>query len=162
MRKYSWYAKIWPMDQFLLVSELQHFLLSLSIALIFYWRYRDWRVIPFCFLFGFFVDIDHFLDCFAYRGLDFNLWHFLDVSTYVKPGGRVYILFHGFEYFLPFWLVGRWLGQRWQVKKLEWAICLAYLGHLLLDHFSFSHHPLMYFFIYRLVNGFSLEAVMGI
>lgn len=146
------------MDQFLFISELEHFLLTLGIALLFFWRFHDRRVILFCFFFGFLIDVDHLFDYFAYHGFNFNLARFLDVHNYMGPAGKIYVLFHGWEYLLLFWLLGRWLGKRWKIKKLEWAISLVYLGHLLIDHLSFSHHPLVYFFFYRLLNNFSLES----
>lgn len=147
------------MDQFLFASELEHFLLTLGIALFFFWRYRDWRVIPFCFFFGFFIDVDHLFDYFSYYGLDFELSRFLSVN-YMGYSGKVYVLLHGWEYLLPFWFLGRWLGKKWKIKKLEWAVCLAYLGHLLIDHLSFSHHLLIYSFIHRLINGFRLRSLI--
>ena len=150
------------MERFLFISELQHLLVTLVIALCLFWRYRNWQLIPACFLFGFFIDIDHFFDYFACYGLNFDLSQFLDVCSYVDQSGKIYVLWHGWEYIILFWLIGRWTGNRKKIKGLEWAVSLSYLGHLLLDNFSFSHHPLAYSFIYRLLNNFSLKSFHGL
>lgn len=146
------------MSRFLIVSELQHFLITLVIALFLYWRYRDWRLIPVCFLFGFLIDIDHWFDYFAYFGLNVNLTNFFDPGSYMRPSGKIYVLLHGWEFIPIFGLVGKIFEKRLKIKGLMWAVIFPYTAHLLLDTFSFPHHSLAYFFIYRLLNGFSLES----
>lgn len=141
---------------FLIVSEFRHFLLTLGIAFLLFWRYRDWRLIPACFFLGFLIDIDHWFDYFVHYGFEINLSKFFDVCSYVKPLGKTYIPLHGWEFIAPFWLLGRWLGKKKKIRGLEWAVSLSYLGHLILDHVSFHHHPLSYSFIYRLWHNFSL------
>jgi hypothetical protein len=136
--------------------------MTLGIALIIFWRFHDWRLILVCFLFGFFIDIDHWFDYLVHYGLDINLIRFFDTASYVKPSGKIYVPLHGWEYVFLFWLVGRWLGKKFKIKGFEWAVSLSYFGHLLLDDFSFSHHPLAYSFIYRLLNNFSLKSFNGI
>lgn len=126
------------MNQFLIISELQHLSLTLAIAFFLFWRYRNWRLIPVCFLFGFLIDVDHLFDYFAYYGFNIGLARFFDVCSYVEASSKAYIFFHGWEYLLPFWLIGRWLGKKKKIKGLEWAIFLSYFGHLLIDNFSFS------------------------
>ena len=150
------------MHPFLLVSELKHFFLTLLITLFLFWRFRDWRLLPTAFFFGFLIDIDHFFDYFAYYGCRFSLTEFLDVGGYMLPAGKIYVPLHGWEYLLVFVLLGRWVEKRWRVPGLVWAIVLPYFGHLLIDHFSFSHHPLMYSLVFRLLNGFSLKSFVGL
>lgn len=139
----------------LIVHEALHFLIALIVATFVFWRYRDWRLIPSCFVPGFLVDLDHFLDYFLYFGLNFNWSHLLNVHAYMEPAGKIYVILHGWEFIPLFWLIGRWIGRKKKVKGLEWALSLSYLGHLLLDNFSFTHHPLSYSFLYRLFNQFS-------
>ncbi len=146
------------MEQFLFTSELQHFLVTLVIALFLYWRYRNWRLIPICFFFGFFIDLDHWFDYFAYYGLKGNPIDFFDVVSYMESSGKIYVPLHGWEYIPIFALLGKIFEKRFKIKGLMWAIILPYGLHLFLDHFSFSHHPLAYSFIYRLLNNFSLQS----
>jgi len=142
--------------------EMVHFVLIAAIAGLLFWRFKDWRLVSIAFLIGIFIDLDHWLDYFAYFGLKINLSDFFNVASYIKPSGKIYVLFHGWEFVIPFWLIGRWIGRKFKIKGLEWAISLSYLGHLLWDNFSFPHHPLAYSFIYRLLNNFSLESFNGI
>lgn len=139
-----------------------HFVLTAVIAGFLFWRFKDWRLVLIAFLVGIFIDVDHWFDYFAYFGLKLNFSNFFNVASYVIPASKIYVLLHGWEFAIPFWLIGRWLGKKFKIKGLEWAVTLSYLGHLLWDHFSFPHHPLAYSFIYRLVNSFSLESFNGI
>lgn len=146
--------------QFLIISEFQHFFLTLAIAIFFFWRYRDWRIIPFCFLVGFFIDFDHWFDQFACFGFDFSLTKFFNFD-YVYECQKVIVPLHGWEFLIPLWLIGKLINRKFKIKGLEWAIPLAYLGHLFLDQFSGTCHPLAYFFTHRLLNNFSLESFNG-
>lgn len=145
----------------LLWSELVHFAVTSLVAGFLFWRWRDWRLVVVSFAVGMLIDLDHWFGCFVYWGFNIDLIKFLDVGSYVGPSGKVYILLHGWEFIIPFWLMGRWAGKKFKINGLEWAIALAYSGHLLWDHFSFSHHPLAYSFLYRLLNNFSLKAFNG-
>ena len=138
--------------------EIVHLVLTGVIAGFLFWRFKDWRLVIVAFLIGIFIDIDHWFDYFAYFSLRINLTDFFNVASYVIPAGKIYVPLHGWEFVIPFWLIGRWIGKKFKVKGLEWAILLAYLGHLFWDQFSFPHHPLAYSFIYRLLNNFSLES----
>ena len=141
--------------------ELVHLLLTTLVALFLWWRYRDLRLILAAFLIGIFIDIDHWFDYFVHFGLVINLKNFFNVASYIHQSGKVYIPLHGWEFIIIFWLIGRWLGKIFKIKGLEWAITLAYFGHLLWDQISVSPKPLGYFFIYRLINNFSLKSFSG-
>lgn len=141
----------------LITFESPHFLLSLGIGLLLFTRYQNRRLILASFLFGFFIDVDHLFDFFAYFGLHFNLLDFFNVNTYIVPAGKSYVPLHGWEFVPLFWLVAKKLGEKWKIKGLEWAVSLSYFGHLLIDHFSFLHRSWAYSFFFRWLNGFSLE-----
>jgi len=142
--------------------EMVHFILTAVIAGFLFWRFKDWRLVLVAFVFGIFIDLDHWFDYFAYFGLKISLSNFFNVASYIKPFGKIYVFLHGWEFVIPFWLIGRWMGKKFKIKGLEWAVVLSYLGHLLWDNFSFPHHPLAYSFIYRLLNNFNLESFNGI
>src|SRR4030043_1399005 len=128
----------------MLTSESYHFFITLFIALLFYWRSKDWRIIPLCFLFGFLVDIDHWFDYFAYFGLKGNFIDFFDVENYMHPSGKIYVRFHCWEFVFLLWFLGRWLNKKFKIRNLEWAISLSYLGHLVIDFLTVSSHLLAY------------------
>lgn len=144
-----------------LKDELIHLTFALTVGVFFYLKRRDWRLILGALIFGFFVDLDHLFDYFLYFGLKFNWFSFLNVGTYMIPSQKIYVFFHGWEFVVPLWLMGKRLGEQWKIKYLAWAVSLAYLSHLFWDNFTVSAHPLAYSFIYRLLNGFSLESFGG-
>ncbi|MBN1263819.1 MAG: hypothetical protein JW991_05720 [Candidatus Pacebacteria bacterium] len=144
------------------LSEFQHLSLTMGIAFLLFVHFRDWRLLPVCFFFGFLIDLDHWLDYFFYFGLKISLSNFFKVASYTAASGKVYLFLHGWEWVIIFWFLGRYLGSNWRIKGLKWAICLPYLGHLLVDHFSFYHHPLAYSFVFRLLTGFSTTSFDGI
>jgi hypothetical protein len=142
--------------------ELIHLLITVLISFFIWRRFRDFRLILVVFLFGIFIDIDHWFDYFAHFGLTVNFKNFFNVASYAHQSGKVYIPFHGWEFIIIFWLIGRWLGKIFKMKGMEWAITISYLAHLLWDNFSFSHNPLAYSFLFRLVNNFSLKSFSGL
>ena len=139
-----------------LKDELVHLVLVLTVGIFFYLKHRDWRLFLGAFSFGFLIDIDHLFDYFLYFGFKFNLSSFLDVTTYMMPAEKIYVLFHGWEFIPLVWLIGKWMNRRFKIKNLEWAVSLAYLSHLIWDWIGVSTHPLAYSSIYRLLNNFSL------
>jgi len=144
----------------LFIHELIHFTISLLIGLLLYYHYKDYRLILASILFGIFIDLDHFIDFFLNYGLSLNLSNFF-AGNYFDESGKIYVLFHGWE-FLPFyWLAGKFIGKKLKIKGLGWAISLSIAGHLVFDSFAYSHHPLAYFFIYRFINGFTLQGFHG-
>lgn len=141
--------------------ELIHLLITVLISFFIWRRFRDFRLILVVFLFGIFIDIDHWFDYFAWFGSKINLSNFFNVASYVHQSGKVYILLHGWEWLPIFWLTGKLIGRKIKMRGLEWAIFLSFLGHLLWDNFSFPHHPLAYSFLFRLINNFSLKSFSG-
>lgn len=149
------------MSRYLIISELQHFLVTLVIALFLYRRYRDWRLIFVSFAFGFFIDLDHWFDYLAYFGLNINLSNFFNPGSYMRPSGKIYVPLHGWEFIPVFGAVSKIFEKRLKIRGLMWAVVFPYTAHLFLDSFSFPHHPLGYSFFYRLLNNFSLESFNG-
>lgn len=138
-------------------DECIHFSSALAVGLICYFRFGNWQAIPASLAFGFFIDVDHLIDYFIFFGPRFNLRRFINVNSYMKASGKIYIPLHGWEYILIFWLVTRTVG----IPGLEWAASLGYLAHLSWDNFTFTHHPLAYLFTYRLLARFSLKKFLG-
>ena len=135
--------------------ELIHLSLTSLISFFIYRRYHNWKLIIICFIFGFFIDIDHWFDYFLYFGTNFNLKNFFNVTSYVKTGGKVYIPLHGWEYIIIFAFLGRIIEKITKIPGIMWAVVFSYSAHLIFDNFSFPHHILSYSFIYRISNHFS-------
>ena len=141
----------------LLIDELIHFILALGIGLGCYLKFDNSWLIFVALIFGFLIDVDHLFDYFAYFGARFKLKDFLNTNSYMKSSGKIFVLLHGWEYVLLFWLIGHGID----VAGLDWAMSLSYLAHLFWDNFSFSHHPLTYFLTYRLINKFSVKKLIA-
>jgi hypothetical protein len=120
--------------------ELIHFLITSILAILVWVRYRDWRLAPVCFIFGFFIDGDHWFDFFFFYGPEIDIGKFFN-SNYIELLGRVFVSFHGWEFVPLLWLTGKKLGERLKTNGLEWTITLAYFVHLLFDDISFSDNP---------------------
>ncbi len=145
----------------LLAHEIIHFSLSGLVAFFFWKKARDWRLVLASFLVGFFIDVDHWFDYWLHAGISFDLVEFLNVENYVGPSQKAYIFFHGWEFIPLMFLIGKALGNKLGIKNLNWVLALSYFFHIAFDNFSFRHHPLAYFFSYRLLNGFSLKSFVG-
>lgn len=142
---------------FIFSAELPHFLLSVGLGLVLFWRYRQWQLVPLCLLTGILIDLDHFLDFYFFSGFKGNLGDMFK-TDYFNASKKVYVLFHGWELVFLLWPAGRYLNRKFGQKGIEWALCLPYLGHLLIDQFSaYTANPLAYSLFFRILNGFSLE-----
>jgi len=137
------------------LDEAIHLVLSLLVGGVCFCFFGNPWLIGAAVLVGFFIDVDHLFDFFAYFGWSGfkNLKNFFQVKSHLDPKGKNYILFHAFEYVPLFWFLGHIIG----VGGLSWALSLSYLFHLLWDNFSLrNHHPLAYFIIYRVINNFDI------
>lgn len=113
------------------------------------------------FIIGIFLDVDHLFDYLLWSKGTFILSDFLNPSLYVHLSGKVYIPLHGFDVGIIVFFVSGWLENRFKLHGLSLALTLSYFVHLLWDNFSFDHHPFAYFFIHRLLNGFSVGSFDG-
>lgn len=142
----------------LLIHELTHFMISLIVGVLLYLRYHDRRLIFISLFVGVFVDLDHWLDYFLFYGPQINLDNFFHVGRYVHASGKVYVLLHGWEVVPLFWFIGHFLAKKYKLAGLEWSLSLALLGHLTFDNSAFTHNPLAYSIIYRILRNFSLAS----
>lgn len=106
--------------------------------------------------FGVLVDLDHFIDYWYSEGrVCFDLHTFLR-TRYWKRSGRLFVLFHAFEYLpLVFLIWQAWKGRRWAV-----AATAAMSSHLLADHLVNELKPFGYFLLYRLAHGFKSDELL--
>ncbi len=100
--------------------------------------------------FGVLVDLDHFIDYwYSEKRICWDTRTFLR-TRYWQKSGRLFILFHAFEY-LPLVFFGwqAWKGRKWAI-----AATAAMSSHVLADHFVNELGPLGYFILYRAAHGF--------
>ena len=107
-------------------------------------------------IFGVLVDLDHLIDYWYFkRRICFDRNEFLH-SRYWERTGRLFVLFHAFEYLpLVFFFWQGWKGRKWAV-----AATAAMSSHVLADHFINELRPLGYFISYRLANGFRADRLI--
>lgn len=145
----------------IVLHELVHFFLTLLVAIFFFRKYKDWRLVIAALAMGIFIDLDHWFDYFSCFGLRINLINFFNTGSYVQCTQKVYILLHGWEYLPVFGVIAGRLEKKLNLKGLVPVLIFAYLFHLFWDQFSFFHHPLAYSLIFRMVNNFSLKTFDG-
>lgn len=132
----------------LILHELIHFFVALAIAGFIYLKWRNWKLVVWVFAVGIFLDIDHLIDCYLTNG-DFNVFE----NSYFATSQKAYVLLHSWELLIPWWI---WIIYS-KKYSLGWTISLAFVGHLLIDQFSYSSQPLTYFLTYRILHGFDLS-----
>lgn len=129
--------------------ESIHFFVSFLIALFVFYRYGSWKLVAIVFLVGFFLDIDHLVDWILANGsLD-------DIVTghYFASSQKAYVLLHSWELLIPWWIYIIYFKK----FDLGWVVTLAFIGHLLIDQFSYSTQPITYFLSYRILVDFQLD-----
>lgn len=135
----------------MLKDEIIHFILSIIAGTVVGYFTSNWWAIPVALISGFFIDADHLIDYFIYRRDRFNLAEFLSGKTF-DLSGKVYTLFHGFEYSVILVILGIVIPD---LSWLFFSLALSNLFHLVYD--TISNKPIWpaYFLIYRATKNFN-------
>ncbi len=146
----------------MLVHELVHFLLSLTVGVVIFRFYRKWQVFGVSFVAGFFVDADHLFDYFLYKkNLVIQFPEFLQ-GKFFELTNKVYLPFHAFEYALLAIILGLFLlrtpGEIWVKRRglafLALAFGISLFCHLVFDTLAYKPKWPTYFISYRIFNHF--------
>jgi hypothetical protein len=133
-----------------------HVIASAGLGAIFWARSRDWRTMLISLVFGVLVDLDHFIDYWYSEGrVCFDLETFMR-TRYFKKRGRIFVLFHAWEYLPLLYFV-------WQAMKgRKWAVAAtsAMATHVVADHFANDLRPLGYFLWWRIKHGFRASVII--
>ena len=107
-----------------------------------------------CLLFGWLIDLDHLIDFFILNKKKdlFNLNLFIS-GSYFQKSQKIYIFLHSYE--ITFFL----FISSIMVEQNIFYVALAHFFHLLQDQITNKVKKSSYFFIYRLLNNFSIKAV---
>ncbi len=101
---------------------------------------------------GFFVDTDHLIDYIAFKKFKgLNLKEFLS-GKFFDDSGKVYVLFHGYEFALIYLFAGIFWSQ---FNWLFLALGLSHFLHLLYDQISNKPIWPTYFISYRIAHNFN-------
>ena len=139
----------------MITDELIHFILSILVGVIITWLYGNFWAIPVALISGFFIDADHLIDYFIYTKMQrFDLAEFRS-AKYFDRLGKVYILFHGYEYAIIMAIFGViFPGLGW----LFYSLALSHFFHLIFD--TISNKPIWptYFLTFRIAKNFDHKA----
>lgn len=146
----------------LIYHESIHFFVALAIAAFIYWRYKSWKLVFLVLGVSFLLDIDHLFDLMAAGGGLKDAFS----SSYFLSSNKVYVFLHSWELLIPWWIYIIWTTPRQSSGRanypLGWAVTLAFVGHLLVDQFSYGAYPLTYFLTYRIFHHFNLNQLFVI
>lgn len=101
---------------------------------------------------GVLIDLDHLIDYFIYYKRGFDLKKFF--RNHCLVSGKMYVFLHSWELVLIIFVLGGALGS---YGVLIFAAGLAV--HVLSDSIM-RRNALLYFFLYRAVNGFDTNKVL--
>ena len=106
------------------------------------------------FLFGFLIDIDHFIEYFfVYK--KFSLNKFFKSQQFIDSG-KVYKLFHSFELVLILLFLSYLFIFNYLLSIILFTAAISLFVHLISDCLINKEKVLFYFIIYRLKNKFLL------
>lgn len=144
----------------LINHELIHFFVTFLIAVFVFWKWKNWKLLIWVFGVGIFLDLDHLVDWLLAGGNFSNIRNII-TGYYFTTSQKAYVPLHSWELLIPWWAYIIWTARQGSKNNysLGWAITLAFIGHLLVDQFSYSTQPLTYFFSYRVINEFQLNTL---
>lgn len=128
-----------------------HFLLSIFLSAFVYLFTKDIFASFLCFFAGFFIDGDHLIDFWIYKGkiiFSREIFH-----EFYKRFGKIYIFGHSLELLVPLALI------TFYYPVYGAALLIGFLSHVISDYLTYDMHPLSYFMTYRLIRGFNIEYV---
>lgn len=149
----------------LLIHELSHLIISLSIGYVVWKLYKKPSVSFFAALIGgLFVDLDHLFDYFIAFGAKFSLTYFLKGYQFMK-NEKIYIPLHAWEWVVLFlivaYLINKYTKIKTGAKKMLLSILLSFslalFSHLMIDVWVNHVTFLGYSIIYRVKNNFDLR-----
>ncbi|MBI5573196.1 MAG: hypothetical protein HY919_01410 [Elusimicrobia bacterium] len=131
-----------------------HIVISFSISVFLYAMFRSYILASASFIFGIFVDLDHFFEYFNEYGLTLDIKKFFQVAENYKFK-RTFLFLHSWELFFIF----SFMVFITSVNEILFGIFVAYAIHLLFDQFGNLSKPLSYSFIYRWKKDFLTEKI---
>ncbi|PIU83611.1 MAG: hypothetical protein COS68_03135 [Elusimicrobia bacterium CG06_land_8_20_14_3_00_38_11] len=134
-----------------------HIAISFSVSLGLYLIFHSYLLALSSFIYGIFIDLDHFFEYFKECGFNLNVKKFFQLGE--NYGFKKTFLFlHSWEIFLLFSAVV-FVSS---VSEILFGVFIGYAFHLIFDQFGNLSKPLSYFFIYRWKNDFLTEKIWRI
>ena len=133
----------------LLLHEILHGFVSLPFVYIMYRKTKSYTYSLIPFVTTYLIDLDHWIDDFAYHGLNLNIDLFFK-GEYFARTNRAFVLFHVWEWLLMLILLA-YQSKKW--KSIKVGLILGIAPHLILDSINVGN-ILFYSIVYRLINGY--------
>lgn len=138
-----------PYMSFLIPHEAVHITVALLLCILIWRWYRSWSLMFLLLGITVIMDADHLFDCFIAFGGKFNMTDFWG-GKYWYNTDQLFVPLHSWELIVLVWLLC-WWRKRIDVGL---TVTLAMSGHILVDQFTYTMHPLAYSLIYRAVHDF--------
>lgn len=134
----------------------EHLPPSLFIGILFYNFHQNTDYFIVALIFGWLIDVDHLFDYYLWinkSNSHFSVKTFLN-GSYFEKCGRVYLLFHAWEWSFILCLLGIFLEE-----NNSFLLCagLGLFVHLFQDHISNKPNAMGYSIFFRYANKFSLD-----
>ncbi|MFZ2193143.1 MAG: hypothetical protein WAV31_02780 [Candidatus Moraniibacteriota bacterium] len=137
-----------------------HIFVSLCVGLI---VWRIWRkffcALSFALVGGFLIDFDHFIDYYLAFGWDWKWLYFRNGYEFLKSG-KVYVLFHGWEYVVILILLACLFKNKY-LKTVFFSLALGLFFHLVTDVIVDKTPIKSYFLTYRIKNNFENKQIIN-
>lgn len=134
-----------------------HIAVSFSVSAVLYLVFRSHLLALSSFIFGIFIDLDHFFEYFLECGFNLDVKNFFLLAENYKFK-RTFLLLHSWELFLLFSA----LVFLSPASEILFGIFTGYAFHLVFDQFGNLSRPLSYSFIYRWKKDFLTEKIWRI
>lgn len=109
---------------------------------------------------GFLIDSDHLIDYLSAFGINFNLFQFFSGAQF-SNSGKIYVLFHGWEYIILFMSAALIIKQKMRLKSAFLALALGIFFHLSADMaINDGMRFRGYSILYRIKNNFAIEKLV--
>ena len=137
-----------------MVKLIEHLPLTIFVIVIFFFiEGLNLDFIFLCLLFGWLIDIDHVIDFLLLNNKgSLNVKVFLS-GSYFQKFQKIFIIFHSYEITFLLFVFSVLIDQN------IFYVALAHFFHLLQDQIFNKVRIFSYFFIYRLINKFNINAV---
>lgn len=134
-----------------------HIAISFSVSAVLYLVFHSYLLALSSFIFGIFIDLDHFIEYFRECGIKLDIKEFFQLAeTYSFK--KNFLILHSWELFIVFSLIVLFSSP----NEMLFGVFIGYAFHLIFDQFGNLSKPLSYSFIYRWKRDFLTEKIWRI
>ncbi len=137
------------------MSPTAHAVISAATSATIFLFTKSWSAALTCFFGGILIDVDHVLDfIFHHKRIPKTYKELFEFCTYQKDG-KLTLVFHSYEFLIPFWLIVFWLRP----SDIWLGLAAGLLTHMAADQITNPMNPRAYFLTYRMKVGFARKKI---